>query len=341
MKLSIFTDPHLGVSRKANTTASSSARLNDALFETAMACCDSELPVFVAGDLFDKSHNSERVIAQGIAVALRAKVMAGNHDEPNREGDVTSLQLVAKAVPDAIIRTPSVGGTYFAQPWPGVYVVPHHASQELFMAALQRASEHAALHGETKHKYLFVHCNRGVIGVNEVAPDSTLVLSNEDEDTLLETFTTIFYGHEHKPGTYKGDRVIVLGNTHPTGFGDISDKFRYVLDTEADELTRQLIWEEADHFARFELGDPLPTNDEVQFVEVHGAGTRQDVSKYVSEIWDTYPSAFGVRSVCQYTDDVRVGGEAVDFHDIPAIIERDLEGTDLLPLMQELRGSIA
>lgn len=339
MKLSIFTDPHLGVSRKANTTASSSARLNDALFTQAKKCCNVDGPIFVAGDLFDKGNNHERVIAQGIAVAQRATVLAGNHDSTNREGDVTSLQLVAEAVPGRVIMAHNIRSSRFAEPFPGVFAVPHHASQELFMQALQSASNAAAA-SPAPNKYLFVHCNRGIAGINETAPDSTLVLSDEDEDTLLETFTTIFYGHEHKPGAYKGDRVFVLGNTHPTGFGDISDKFKYVLDTETDELARQLIWEEADHFARLELGDPLPTNDYLQFVEVHGAGTRQDVSKYVSEIWDTYPSAFGVRSVCQYTDDVKVDGEAVDFHDIPAIIERDLEGTDLLPLMQELRGSL-
>lgn len=339
MKLSIFTDPHLGVSRKANTTASSSARLNDALFEQAMKCCDRELPTFVAGDLFDKGHNSERVIAQGIAIAQRAMVLAGNHDEANREDDVTSLMLVEKTLSEQVIRTPNVGGSFFAQPFAGVYTVPHHASQEMFMQALQRASEHAALHGEPKHKYLFVHCNRGQI-VGDT-PDSVLVLTDEDENTLLETFSKIFYGHEHRPASYKDGRVIVLGNTHPTGFADVSDKYRYVLDTGTGNVEQHLIWSEAEHFSRFELGDPLPTNEALQFIEVHGAGTRQDVAKYVQEIWDTYPSTFAVRSVCKFTDDLRTEDAHVDFHDIPSMIHKDLEGTDLLPLMRELQESIA
>lgn len=337
MKLNIFTDPHLGTSRKANTTATSSARLNDALFEQAMKCCGGDGHFFVAGDLFDKSHNSERVIAQGIAVANRALILAGNHDEPNREDDVTSLQLVEKALPNQVIRAPKISEPYFTEPFSGVYAVPHHASQDLFMQALQAASEDAAVRGGG---YLFLHCNRGFINGDQTTPDSTLVLADEDENTLLETFDKIFYGHEHRPASYKNGRVIVLGNTHPTGFADISDKFRYVLDTATGDVEQHLIWSEAEHFARLELGDPLPTAG-WKFIEVHGAGTRQDVSKYVSEIWDTYPTAFAVRPVCQYTDDVKVDDQAVDFHDIPAIIENDLKGTDLLPLMQELRGSIA
>lgn len=336
-KLNIFTDTHLGVSRKANTTASSSQRLNDALYAQALACCDVDGDIFHAGDLFDKSFNPERVIAQGIEIASRATVLSGNHDETNSEGSVTSLQLVAQAWPGQVIRAPKISEPYFAQPYPGVFCVPHHASQEIFMQALQQASEAAAQ--LVSKAYLFIHCNRGqVIGDT---PDSTLVITDEDEDVLLGTFQAILYGHEHRPAAYKGDRVIVLGNTHPTGFGDVSNKYRYVLDTETGHVTSHLIWSESEHFARIKLGDPLTPNEPLQFIEVRGAGTRQDVARYVQEVWDTFPQSFAVRSVCEYTDGVRVEDAHADFHDIPTMIARDLEGTGMLALMQEIREGLA
>lgn len=339
MKLNIFTDPHLGVSRKAHTTATSSARLNDALFEQALSCKRTETPNFIAGDLFDKSHNNERVIAQAIDVATGAIVLAGNHDMSNRADDVTSLQLVETALPDSVVITPEFDKPYYAQVYPGVFAVPHHASQELFMEALAAARDDAA--EIAGRNYLFVHCNRGQLPTGQDAPDSILVLPEDIEAELLKTFQCILYGHEHRPADYHDGRVIVLGNTHPTGFADISDKYRYVLDTDTGDVEQHLIWSKDEHYADLEIGDPLPSNPALQFIDVHGFGTRQDVAKYMQEVWDTYPNAFAVRSLCQYDDAVGGPSDSMDFHDIPAMIDKDLEGTDLLPLLRELKEGLA
>ena len=98
MTWNIFSDPHLGVGRQAHTTAESSKRLDKAIFAAAMQAKSEEHPNFIAGDLFDKTFNSERVICQGIAVAAGNTVtLAGNHDETNREGTICSLEVVQQA----------------------------------------------------------------------------------------------------------------------------------------------------------------------------------------------------------------------------------------------------
>ena len=80
MKLCIFSDTHLNVSRQAHTTAESSKKLNDRLYEQATNCLSMEHENVIVGDLFDKTFNPEWAIIQGIRIAKQAFVLAGNHE---------------------------------------------------------------------------------------------------------------------------------------------------------------------------------------------------------------------------------------------------------------------
>lgn len=336
MIVNIFTDPHLGTKRAMHTTPESSKRLSTALFEAAMTAKSADYQNIIVGDLFDKTSNTESVIVQGLLVAENAIVLAGNHDETNREGTSSSLDVIEEAGGSHIVQCEVVGRPSY-QVREGMVFVPHHASQELFLEALD-----LVMAEDVEGKVLFVHCNRGELPQQD---DSTLVISFELEDRLLTKFKRVFYGHVHgsHSNQVEGDEVVsrgvVLGNTHPTSFGDISDKYRYTYDLEKDTLIRHKIWDKATRFIQLTLGSDLPVGD-FDFVEIVGNGTRQEVSDYLQLAWAAYPNAYAIRNNCEFAhvEDVMVAD--VDLEDLPATIERDLAGTDMLPLFKEIRNKI-
>lgn len=336
MIYNIFTDPHLGTKRAMHTTPESSKRLSTALFEAAMKAKTAEYKNIIVGDLFDKTTNTEQVIVQGLLVAENAIVLAGNHDETNREGTISSLDVIAEAGGSHIIQCEVVGRPSYQIRGEMVFV-PHHASQELFLEALD-----LALAEDVEGKVLFVHCNRGELPQQD---DSTLVISLELEDRLLTKFKRVFYGHIHgsHSNETKDDEVVsrgvVLGNTHPTSFGDISDKYRYTYDLKTDTLIRHKIWCKATRFTQLALGSELPEGS-FDFVEIIGNGTRQEVSDYLQQVWAAYPEAYAIRNNCEFAHAEDVMVEDVNLEDLPSTIERDLAGTDMLPLFKEIRNKI-
>lgn len=336
MIVNIFTDPHLGTRRAMHTTPTSSKQLTEELFKAAMAAKSDKYLNVIVGDLFDKTTNPESVIVQGIKVAEGAIVLAGNHDETNREGTVSSLNVVKEAGGSDIIKCDMVGGTSY-QVREGMVFVPHHASQELFLEALDLVMQE-----DVVGSVLFVHCNRGELPQQD---DSTLVISLELEDHLLTKFNRVFYGHVHGSHSNKvvddvvQSRGVVLGNTHPTSFGDISDKYRYEYNVETDELIRHKIWDNDTGVVNLRLGQEFPLGD-FQFAEITGNGSRQEVSDYMQRAWEHYPNAFAIRNNCEFLETASQAVEDVDLDDLPATIEKDLEGTDLLPLFKEIRNAL-
>ena len=331
MKLCIFSDTHLNVSRQAHTTAESSKKLNDRLYEQAINCLSMEHENVIVGDLFDKTFNPEWAIIQGINIANQALVLAGNHDETNREGTKCSLEVV-HASGGQVVRQLRMGHPH-VKVIGDMILVPHHATQELFDQALEEAIKISMeLRG---YRYLFVHCNRGeAIGDKS---DSTLYLSDEQEDKLLGYFNRIFYGHEHKAATHKGDKVVVCGNTFPTSFGDIGTKYRYFLDTDTDVMTSEVIWDVETGFLEVTIGEELPTMDSAEFVLIKGSATRKETAEMIEQCWKAYPQALAVRSIVSYPEEVVTKAKASEPVNLLAAIEADLEGSEMLELFLELK----
>ena len=331
MKLCIFSDTHLNVSRQAHTTAESSKKLNDRLYEQATNCLSMAHDNVIVGDLFDKTFNPEWAIIQGIRIAKQAFVLAGNHDETNREGTKCSLEVV-HASGGQVIRQLRMGYPHVKVIGDLVFV-PHHATQELFDQALEEAVKMSKeLRG---NRYLFVHCNRGeAIGDKS---DSTLYISDEQEDKLLGYFQRVFYGHEHKAATHKGGKVVVCGNTFPTSFGDIGTKYRYFLDTDTDVMTSQIIWDVDTHYVEVTIGETLPVAKEAEFVLIKGSATRKETAEMIEQCWKAYPQALAVRSIVSYPDEVVTKAKASEPVNLLSAIESDLEGSEMLELFLELK----
>lgn len=353
MKVTVFTDPHLGVSRQAHTTRESAARLKSELYEQAMMIIDdSKHPLICVGDLFDKAQNNEATLVQGYNVASRCQLtLSGNHDELNREGVVTSLQAL-KDMGVKICSAPTMSDPYF-EAHGAMYFVPHHASQELFLLACGQAAIHAAEHRDGQACILFLHCN---YDFSLAIEDNTLNLPASTATVLLEQFDKILIGHEHNPSLHQEGRVVILGNTMPTSFADISDKFSYTLDLETAELTKHLVWAKDNHYVEIELGSELPPMHGIEFVDVVGiesAGNALEISKFIRSIWEAAQyeldgkpmcSLIAVRNKVVVKDalkDVDSDAPPVALDDLKSRIKQDLAGSDLEVLFTQLLGEVA
>ena len=352
-KLTIFTDPHLGTARQAHTTRESSAQLQLSLYHQAMSIVSTaENPVICVGDLFDKSFNKEEVIVQGYNVASACwMTLAGNHDETNREGSVTSLRAI-RDMGAPVCAAPNLTDPYF-DCFESIYMVPHHASQEVFEVAMRDAAAHAAQHRDGLASYLFLHCN---YNFDLATTDNTLNLTRHLAQELIGSFDYIFIGHEHNSSTDLGGQVVVLGNTHPTSFHDVGDKFIYHLELDTAELTKELVWSEKDHYREIKIGGEIPDLAGVQFVDVVGVDSvanAVEVSEFIREVWkasqyeaegQTCTEMFAVRNKVEILDslqDVDTEIEGVVAEDLKTRIARELAGTDLAPLFDELVSKVS
>lgn len=347
-KIALFTDPHLGTDRQAHTTRASAKALQQSIYEQTMQVVNSTtLPIYCLGDLFDKANNSEAVLLQGYNAGIECEaVLSGNHDETNRVGVVTSLGALAE-MGVRVCAAPDISTPYFDTK-ESIYMVPHHASQELFEQGIRDAAQHAAETRDGLASYLMLHCNYDFTLAIE---DNTLNLSRELAEEIGDAFDYIFIGHEHNGGTYLDGKVVVLGNIHPTSFHDIGDKYMYVLDTETAELTKELVWSKSARYLELKLGDTIPDLTGIQFIDVRGSGTVEnavDVANFINELRkcaaECGDSLFAVRNkvdIKDALDGVDSDVEGITVEDLKTRISKELEGTELADLFKELVAEAA
>lgn len=337
----IFSDPHLGTKRQAHTTRSSSQKLSESIYQlTEEVASRRKGKMLCLGDLFDKAHNDESTLVRGHLIADKCDmVIAGNHDETNRESATTTLRALETMMGNLIVATPDLSSPYFYRLENSPYfIVPHHASQEVFDKALGEALV-AAEGSKLDHTYLLLHCNYNCPFDTE---DSTLNLSPEMAEWLLSVFSRIFLGHEHNPKTFMGDRVVLVGNVHPTSFSDISDKFAWDLVPGTNELHKRTIWSQADHYREVKYGEELPDLQGVQFVDVVGAEPVEDgtqVAQFVRSVWEESDTLLAVRNNVQILDhlrDVDADTSTPALVDLRGRIRGDLEGSDLQSVYDRL-----
>lgn len=340
MKYNLFSDPHLGTKRAAHTTAESAQRLKNMLYTNALVASDVLHGINICGgDLFDRAYNDEATLVQGYNIAQRCKrVLSGNHDETNRQGATTSLHAL-KEMGAPIVACEDLSTPYF-DIWGQFWMVPHHASQEVFEHALTEAAANAE--GDMPHeanRYLILHCNYDCPFDTE---DSTLNLSPEMAEYLLKSFTRIFIGHEHNSKLLFDGRLVIMGNTHPTSFSDISDKYRWELNSDTDELTKVLLWQQSYAYREINFGDPLPDLSGVQFVDVIGAEAVDngvEVAEYVRNVWNAGNTLIAVRNNVEIIDhlaDSTIDTSSPALVNLGQRINDDLEGSDLQPYYQQL-----
>jgi DNA repair exonuclease SbcCD nuclease subunit len=340
MSIWFFSDPHLGLNRLSHTTTASRRALGNALVQACQKAVflAGKEPVFCLGDVFDVESNDESVIAQAAHLLVSCQwVLGGNHDLPNRSSKLSSLQLLEQ-VSRVQVVAPAQGEEGIAQPALGyaltaeaaVYGVPHCATQALFEEALARVVNLAQRYqaGTTVPRILCLHCNYASSFADQ---ETSLNLTREWATQLLETFDYILLGHEHIPRTDLNGRLRILGNTHPTSFSDLSDKFAWEFDGE--RFIPHLLWSEAEGYREC----AWPNLEPAQFVRVTGqVPTEQagEVAQAVAELL-RQPEVYMVRNdvtVDTVTAAERTFDRALD---VPARITQALENSELAPIWAE------
>lgn len=345
-KYLLFSDPHLGKNLSANTTSSSREALKNNLLMAARGAIQSGralniYPLSVClGDLFDSFSNSEKIILQGASVASNCYiVLAGNHDTSNNKEAVSSLDIVDSLAPGSILSH-KYGNTGVLTRGPFA-VIPHVATTALFEAALDAAETL-----KEKPPYLLLHCNYDS-GFAEA--DISLNLTQVRAKRLIESgYKRIFIGHEHSYAEHMGGKVIVLGNTYPTGFSDISDKWAVVLDVEDDTIERNLIWSKEENY--LEITVPLAggydnvTLIDHEFIRVSGKVEPGELGQYaawVRKVWKTNPYLIALKSDVTITQSKgQVVTETSEYRTVTEQITAELEHSpELLAVWKEVAPS--
>lgn len=322
--LNLFTDPHLGLSARTNTSASSTKDLDATLFAKAKTITEKYDNLICAGDLFHRSHNREDVIAQGIKISQGCDiVIGGNHDNTSRADDKSSLDIVSK-VADSVLMTP-VGDVVVHEglefdSGETVTIVPHHSNQELFDQAVEEACKSSG-------DLVILHCNFNNPFVDGI--DTALNLTVAQAEQLLQHYDYIVIGHEHNTRWEMNNRLLALGNTHPTGFSDISNKYVWHFDkSKENPWSKTKIWDKATGHMVLEAGDifELPEEEFLVeegtvppgFVDIIGELPAEDMPALANRIglvwkyWSPYMVRNQVNSVTEKTESLMEEGYQIE-----------------------------
>jgi DNA repair exonuclease SbcCD nuclease subunit len=352
MKFLFWTDPHLGLSRSAHTTAASRERLRSAINQQVRDIVELDGIKVCAGDLFDTCFNNEATIVEGYNAAINCeRVLAGNHDLANREGAVPSMRLLEEMEIESIVlgdpNTTDYSYDFYIvglDRCVHLYMVPHKSSQQLFDATLAEVVEHAQRESPMAGtSVLCLHCN---YDSGFATQDSTLNLTREQAKQLLEKFDYVLLGHEHVPRSDFGGRLQILGNIHPTSFSDISDKYIWFL--EDGKLRSELIWNSNQRAIcdwawlldpHIESGGTkyptTPRWDGIQFIDVVGEAPAEQmpaISRAIQKLWQDVPSALMIRNNVKSEALQIEQRELAQAMSVPDRVTHELEGSDFSPL---------
>lgn len=334
-KTVLFTDPHLGLDRVAHTTTRSRKLLRDHLYNTSLSVVKEARAIqadniFCLGDLFDTFSNKEEVILQGAVVARECSlVLGGNHDQINNVDVRGSLELLQTLFTEENyeqldpspymdkLKTTIVLSENRSEPYSESYsdhqgkvayvTVPHAMTQELFVASLQAASkrvEDAPVKQEGWTNVLLLHCNVGEPHEHNLTDVQTaLWLTPELQTAMLEKFDFILIGHEHKPQSLHGGRVMVLGNIYPIGFGEIADRFYYILDSDTKTIEAVKLADMDREYKEFSVEEFMQLDGNIEcsqsMVQIKGTikpSEYPDFSRCLTTFWKTNPQLFAVNA---------------------------------------------
>lgn len=334
MALVFWSDPHLGLNRTSHTTPQSRKALRDVLYQQALNITKGNDTYICLGDLFDTTENDEATIAQGAEIARRCSlILSGNHDLPNRDGKLSSLQLIGELEKDSAIALDDDSENHFQLSFAEAYivVVPHKRTQDLFDLTLCNLTEHTS--GRDKPSILVLHCNYNSGYAHD---EATLNLTRAKAEQLLNVFDYILIGHEHIARSDFGGRLQILGNIYPTSFSDISDKYVWIFENR--QLRRKVVWYKNPGYVEYNwetlLSTPVDEDWSArEFIEITGtcpAARLPEVHKAVQKLWTQAPDALMIRNNVKVEQlELSEVPEVQRAIDIPSKISAELKGTKL------------
>jgi len=162
MKLRIFSDPHIGVNRQANTSTTSRKKIAQRAVDVTLSrLVNREEHGVCAGDLFDKYRVEPGAMLQAMRILDRCYIcMAGNHDTINDRDSIGSLEFLSRIGNTDICQAP-YGAEYYDRKLldkTALYFIPHVTAQAMFEQSLETVYAEAQ-QDKAMHKLLFLHCN--------------------------------------------------------------------------------------------------------------------------------------------------------------------------------------
>lgn len=300
MKVTFFSDPHLGFRPKSHVTTASAKRYQEAVSEAAWnAVARKQGHLICLGDLFHHHSNKEAVIQEGAAILRECYLsLNGNHDALNVAGSVSSFDLAFEMTDSTVTAFTHKKGNY-ASAFP-FWTCCHYFTQEDFEQAVRSACEDAApVEG---YKYLLLHCNVGEGHGQEVEKDGhSLYLTEELQDLVSKTFTRVFVGHEHVARTCKGN-IHIVGNTIPLSFGEMADRYVWHLDTETNKLEKETILSINERFEQISYqAAVLPSRWWIEVVGSHPVEKRAEINQWIAGMWKEHPHLLSIKNSVEFT----------------------------------------
>jgi DNA repair exonuclease SbcCD nuclease subunit len=340
--LNFSTDYHLGMSLNTHTTHESRGRLKTALYHQALGIVtDNSDSHYCLGDMVHTYRNSEETIQQVMTILSKLdNCIMGNHDVTNRSDSMGTMELLHPLY-DIVPAVMGKCKPHHEYEGDAVLVlIPHTNSQELFEETLAGLKKKDT--PDHRPNILLLHCNyESPWELNA----TTLNLTRETAKKLLEIYDYILIGHEHNYREDLDGRVILLGNTHPTNFGDISDKYRWSYTVDGG-LEKTLVWEKEKHYEKV---DPFAEEDidsSRQFIEVEGdveAAVFPAYCKWLAKLWKKCDKAYAIRSnVNIIREDFTSTIDEAELQSLEDTIAEELKDDEKLRgLFDEIRGEIA
>lgn len=351
--LIFFSDPHLGVNRRVNTTPASRARMYQRVLHTPLTALlentvEDKDTVVCAGDMFDKFTNKEDIILDASQLFVMVDLcLAGNHDSVNNTEIRGSLDLLEGMHPYTVCFASTGAGNFVINHNEStntdLIMVPHHSRQDLMEETLHKALDSLTTDSAST-KVLVAHCNYNL--PEAFTNDVTLNLTEEDVQYLLDNgIDYVLLGHDHTPREYFDGRLRILGNTQPTSFSDISDKYIHTFDGET--FTKIKIWDAATKYKELDVSLDWPAlPEDVEFLKIVGKTMPDDVIKVVhriKDLWDEYPNLLCVSDsteVQNVNDLVTKDTAVLSSTSVFDTIDAHLKPTDLYPLWRKISKGV-
>ncbi len=354
MKLRIFSDPHIGVNRQANTSTASRKKIMQRAYDTTMACLSRpDEQGICGGDLFDKYRVDPGSMLQAMQVLDRCFLcLSGNHDTINDKDAMGSLQFLSHVAQTQVCAAPYGKAHFetFLVSSTRVYAIPHVTTQALFEQALEEVYEEAQK-DKSLYKLLFLHCNFDY--PEERLSGAELNLTRDDAEALIEDCgLTVLIGHMHTPADHYDGKLRIIGSTTNTGFADLSDKRTLLYDTDTGEFQSETHWRLKDHALTLDVHsltpealDQIPAQTEFLTltgeVEPDGIFALSTLHKHC---WDELPNLLALRDtttlvtgepVTVGTDDIRTTQTFGQF------LQARIPDEDMKALFKEVQDYVA